>query len=519
MEYHFRESIKIKGRKVILWSKDDTCYCNTCKSLRSCTSSAETYKLMCKLGYTENKQTKDQCIQAVTHDPMNLSWVVNQTEEICLAAMKSGVCAFHYVEDKTPAICTLALDPDMYPKPDPSEWMENMYHPILEMLEQSNYNEIVKVAPYSIQYIEKPSIELIKLAVNSHGKLILLFDYPSDEIVWAALKSNVEVFEYITEHQRCKSKYKFNDPTNEMIDYVLSVDGTMIRYVNIKTHARCLAAVTNTYKALDNIESGMMSENIIWAAIKQKPSCLSYSFCPTEEMIEYVLAKSPLNIRYVFKKYQTPEICERVISENPYALLGAEHVDSETRKELLAKHPSLLSDCKNQLFYDHDLIMIAIKAHWSAIRFVGNYIISDEMRKTAIDQNGMALKFINHKNVPEKFIIQGLSTSPFAYERSMKAHKNLVPREIRTIINKRKATIEQVYKWPWAVEYCKDFKDYEWLFSTEIDTCILFNDKHILATAAKINPRALDIMDPCHHIKVFKELEKTKRFASTKRAI
>jgi Domain of unknown function (DUF4116) len=71
------------------------------------------YSLMIQLRDPNVNQTEEMCMEAVKQYGCALEYVKNQTEKICMRAVKQNCFALRYVRNQTHAICMRALEQDI----------------------------------------------------------------------------------------------------------------------------------------------------------------------------------------------------------------------------------------------------------------------------------------------------------------------------------------------------------------------------------------------------------------------
>jgi hypothetical protein len=168
------------------------------------------WRKMMKWGllYPDMEQTPELCLAAVKRYGLNLRDIRHQTPAICLAAVKRDGLALEYVLEQSLDVCLAALQ-----------------HNIV-----------------ALRFVKQQTSELCMAAVNADG---LALQYVSDktfDICLAAVTHDGLALEYV-ERQ-----------TPELCLAAVKQNGLALQYVETQTPALCLAAVEQTRHALALVE-------------------------------------------------------------------------------------------------------------------------------------------------------------------------------------------------------------------------------------------------------------------------
>jgi hypothetical protein len=293
-----------------------------------------------------NEQTEIVCIEAVRNDGCLLQYVNNQTHNICIEAIKNNERAFRYVHDITYEIC-------------------------LEAAKAMDLPDLFEIVPDKYQ-----TKELCMNALKYNGKILQYISHEKqdEELCTYAINQNVNAFRYVNH----------NLQTYEMCMYVVKNNGLMLKYVKNKAYDLCLEAVKQNGYAIEDVPINEFTDDemtyLYEEAIKNKPCALEYVINQTYEMCIYCVSEHDNSIRYVNIQYFTHELCMKAIH--------AKYNDG----------------------YGFKIIMHLIEI--KMLNFSQDEI--DELYICAIRQNPMLLEYIKNKTYDICF--EAISLNPMAVE-------------------------------------------------------------------------------------------------------
>ena len=207
----------------------------------------------------EEDQTEKICLEAVKKFGDLVDYVKNQTEEICIEAVKAGD-ALQYVKEQTEKICL----------------------------------EAVRCNGWDLQYVKEQTDEICLEAVKNNGLVLEYVKNQTEEICIEAIKGGIEL-------------YKIKEKTERM-------------YIEIYNNI-----MKNNYTVIEEqidfdelIYYNRIDEDGIKELIKMKPSLLQFVKEQTEEMCMEAVKRKPFMIFYV--KEQTEEMCIIAVKKEGNAL-------------------------------------------------------------------------------------------------------------------------------------------------------------------------------------------------------
>jgi hypothetical protein len=234
----------------------------------------------------------EKCILYVTTHAMangsNLSLIKNQTEEVCLAAVRLIGISLKYVRKQTPAICMAAIKEDV----NALEYVIEQTPEICLAAVKSNGN--------ALQFVKEQNEEICLAAVARDGNLLQYVKEQTFDICMAAIKQNYKALKYVKEqaYEVCMAAVKY--------------DGQALKYVKEQTEEMCILAFRSYSKQY-------IYDSPLQYVRKQTPAICIAAIKRCGTALQYV-------------EEQTLEICIAAINNNEYSL---EHVDPELIPSIL----------------------------------------------------------------------------------------------------------------------------------------------------------------------------------------
>ena len=177
------------------------------------------------------KQTDEICLEAVKHDGLALQYVKDQTDEICLEAVKRNYAAIDYVKKQTDEICLEAVK----------------QHGLVLYLVKNQTNEIcleaVKQNGMALRYVKNQTTEICLEAVKQINDSICLIKNKTIDTYLKLVKIDTNVITLIDEENRLEifnkimedeTKFNLPDIVKEVIkNYCYEYNKTIdIIYIN-----------------------------------------------------------------------------------------------------------------------------------------------------------------------------------------------------------------------------------------------------------------------------------------------
>ncbi len=216
--------------------------------------------------FPDNIKTEDFWIDMIEIKPESLQYITNQTDNICMTAVKKNGSMLQYVTNKTYEICVEAVKNVGYAL----LFVEN---PGPELCLMG-----VKTCGMMLKFIENQTYEMCLEGVKNDGVSLKYAKFQSEEICIEAIKQTYNAFEYVREQ------------TEEMCKMIAHKRGyfELIKHI---TKDICVEAVKRSPYALAHIPDEFLDNNMLMNAIKNDSSVL----------------------KYIKKEHQTKEICLEAI--------------------------------------------------------------------------------------------------------------------------------------------------------------------------------------------------------------
>jgi len=233
-------------------------------------------------------QTQEICLAAVKHNGNFLRYVKNQIDEICLTAVKQEGNALKYVKNQTDEICMAA----------------------------------VKQEGNALKYVKNQTDEICMAAVKRDGSALEYVKNQTNEMCLSAVKQYGSALKYV------------KNQTDEMCLSAVKQDGSTLKYVKNKTDKMCLFAVKQHGYALGYVKN--QTDEICMAAVKQNGHALLYVKNQTDEICMAAVKQNGHVLHHV--KNKTDEIRMAATTQNSIAF---ENVQEKTPKikELFKNSP------------------------------------------------------------------------------------------------------------------------------------------------------------------------------------
>lgn len=162
------------------------------------------------------EQTEEICLIAVKQDGLALEYVKEQTEEICLEAVRQNGCALPYVKKQTKDICLEAVRQNSY---------------AIQYVNYKHYNRTI-------------FWEAVKKDKSLYGMALRyanFYGYIDDEICMEAIKINVDYIQILKDRILNEELYLF----------VVKQNGLALEFVKEQTEEICMEAVKQNGMALE----------------------------------------------------------------------------------------------------------------------------------------------------------------------------------------------------------------------------------------------------------------------------
>ena len=260
------------------------------------------------------EQTEEICLSAVKNNGYALQYVKEQTGEICLSAVKQNGNALQYVKEQTEEMCLEAV--------------KNDWHAFLYVKEQTEEIclEVVKENPLLLDYMENVT-ELIGYTALKNAIRMKLEDY---EIKL--------VFNYI------------ENKTNKIYKLAFEYDYSLLGLIENQDERMCLELIKEKPQALMYVKR--QKEKICIEALKNAIKNKAKVFEVESEIYinEYGFIQEREYISTIFKmiKKKTKSICLLAVKYDPYILQYIDEQDEDIILEAIKVNPKVVCCIKDK---------------------------------------------------------------------------------------------------------------------------------------------------------------------------
>lgn len=198
--------------------------------------------------------TYAQLLDMVSETPDLLCFLLKQTPEMCLAAVKKSGMALRHVEEQTYALCLTAVT-------ECGEALafvaERFHTPELE-------RAAVEQSPFALPWVLNQTTELCLMAVSKFGDFLSHVKEQNPAICLAAVTNRGSALEHVKER------------TNEICLAAVTNDGMALRHVKNQTKEIVWAAIANTPAAMDYVTPALRTGDFLLALLGKYPEVLTY---------------------------------------------------------------------------------------------------------------------------------------------------------------------------------------------------------------------------------------------------
>ena len=314
----------------------------------------------------------EQQIEFVKRERDNIKIFENPPEEVCIACVTEHYSSLDLIKNQTDNI-------------------------VLAAMKKSDYNS---------RYIKIMSEDLaIKLVqMNKSFYKDIEKKYKTEKVILEMLKNDIGFIKEV-EHQ-----------TQTMVDYVLSKDLSLIKYLDQKlvpkekyyeyferdvsifelmpkeyqTYEMCFRAVNERPNFISFIEN--KTDDLCWCAIMKNHNLIKHVPKPNKEMILYA-CKFGSEIIHDIQSLENAddEIIKKYINDRPELIKYCKDQTEDLCKKSLEKDGMMLEFIKNKTL---ELCLVATKQNYNAIRFVKPDMITYDMYIEPLKKNPRLLKDI-----------------------------------------------------------------------------------------------------------------------------
>ncbi|MEO9280908.1 DUF4116 domain-containing protein [Acinetobacter sp. WA-87] len=304
-----------------------------------------------------NEFNEELCLLALTHSSINnrekvilLIPQLYQTDDFWIKAIQKNYHILENVPQQTTEICLAAIEATSY-------WSLDELYSYIKEPDDVIYRALIQKNGKLIKYAHRQTSELCLLAVQQSGYALEYITEPDENLFLIAVQTNGSALAYIPEQNTllCLAAVKQS--------------GEALRWVKQQTPEICLAAVQTQGLSLSYVKE--QTYNICFAAVQQNGLALSYVKEQTYNICFAAVQQNGLALKYA--QQQDFEICLAAVQQNGLALKYVQQQDFEICLAAIQQNGLALKDLKNQTY---DLCYAAIQNNAEAY----NYIRDEELK-------------------------------------------------------------------------------------------------------------------------------------------
>lgn len=232
----------------------------------------------------------------------SLEYIEDQTEELCLEAVRINPFELQYAKYKTPAVYEMAIKKD----------------------------------PDTIRFVDNPSEELCWTALKKSRSSINSIKNPTDEMIEYALKERPHFIK------------KFNVRPEILIEYLHHLSDKQLlslkQYLTDLPEDKLYKLVKSTPKLIKVLEDP--AYDLVMCALNEDPHVIEHIPNPSDEMIDCVIGKTPhiLLLDVVRNRSDYEFICWVTLAKYPHAIEVVEQPTEEMIDKYVDRYFCLLQD-------------------------------------------------------------------------------------------------------------------------------------------------------------------------------
>lgn len=411
-------------------------------------------------------ETREARLATVKQNGLAIKYFKDADEEICLVAINADPLAIKYITNRTPtimmALChrlqTLSqeevrafLDQANLAEDHLKLALDALLPQNLHLIPYANLSESILEYlagkwPILLSWYSKPSERMIKAAqascpitlenLSEEAKLQVSKKYPymtpllelTEDSVRQIIKEDSYTDYHITEYCDRRFKYLAHMNPDLLHELILRNSFYFKDVARFQTPETALLAVQERCYNLRYAEP--QTEEMCWTALKSGNYCIEFIKNPTYGMVSYYLAqelrlyshirhlltekewlmfyeKDPSYIHYFPSNLRTPELCDRALDANGYAIKYIENPTDEQIKRALTRDPCALQYVKDSSYCEY-----AVSLDGRALAYVSEK--TDALCKMAVTNDGIAIKYVPKQTL--ELCLLAASQTPRAFE-------------------------------------------------------------------------------------------------------
>jgi hypothetical protein len=363
------------------------------------------------IAYLSNEKIYNIYITAIDNNPCSIRHVKEQTDELCLRAVRQNGEALKYIDkDKKTEI--------LYMEAINEKSSHSLYYIEDDEITYDMCVKAVTIDGYNLKYVPEDKItnELCLIAIDSYTYAIEFI--PDNRITYDMCMKAVEKCGLILSHIYHRT------PTQHFLTYELYLkavknDGHAIQFIpnDLLTYEICIEAVKNDGYAIQFIPNDLLTYEICIEAVKNNGHAIE--FIPND-LLNYSLCLEAVKnngyaIEFIPNNLLSYDICIEASKTNKHAINYVK--DKNTMKEIIRNDPLCLLYTVDD--YTHDINYPIEELSYALVKYAENKYLIDvnndsinrslryiynNLCQTILRYNGMTLQYIN-KQTEEMCII------------------------------------------------------------------------------------------------------------------
>lgn len=285
---------------------------------------------------------------------------------------------------------------------------------------------IVFSAPYTIKWCNIITNNMIEMIIDKHPGLLntINMNEITMEQQFMILKTNSSLFE------------KISDPSNNIILFVLSINGLLLKHILFQTQEIVMTALYNNLNAImfAKYQNTMIRDYVI------NKNCLLFPHITDNLLTSKICAMGVQQnchlLEFVPMDLQTEVMCLQAVNSNMSCIRHIK-ISTPAIDIIMVKYNGLMLEYINDKNYE--LCLYAVMNNGNALKFVPSELITYDLCKQAVMVDKMSIQ-----HVP----------SVFQSDELCDIALDITPNNIKYIINpSENIIIKTAMKYPYSVSY------------------------------------------------------------------
>jgi hypothetical protein len=240
----------------------------------------------------------------------------------------------------------------------------------------------VKSRGYALQYVINQTYDICMESVKENGRALQFVHDKNDDIILEALKTTYDALKYVNEDEQTL------DICLKSLEYS---NGSSFPYIHDKTDE--ILNKTCEMSPIYVLRCKNTPNEFIEKALLKDPRLIYLTEYRNDIICKHVVSHDGMLLKYMNEDYQTFELCEIAVRNNPNAIKFVIHKNDHLASIALEKDGLLLQHIFNQNDYICD---IALRQNPLAIKYVIDQ--NDYLNSIALEKNGLLLQYITDQN-------------------------------------------------------------------------------------------------------------------------